>query len=95
MLPAGSTETLLYQESLAAIDARFGILERVKAQFEDKDFTPRVHAELNLLEYFYRERLPFVDDDRFIACSKPSLLLLLSLHQSSPWRLCAPSIPWN
>ncbi|PMD41861.1 hypothetical protein L207DRAFT_633163 [Hyaloscypha variabilis F] len=72
MLPSGSKKTLPYQEALATMDAKFNILNRLKAQFQDKDFLPRVHAELNLLEYFYRERLPFVDDDWFIACSKPA-----------------------
>ncbi|KAH6722575.1 hypothetical protein BKA61DRAFT_702089, partial [Leptodontidium sp. MPI-SDFR-AT-0119] len=35
-------------------------------------FKPRVHAELNLLECFYTKRLAFVDDNRFIGCSKPA-----------------------
>jgi OTT_1508-like deaminase len=72
MLPAGSEETVRYQEDLAAMDAKFDILKRLHAQFQGKDFMPRVHAELNLLEYFHRKRLPFVDNDRFIACSKPA-----------------------
>lgn len=72
MLSHDSEELQSYQEALETMDAKFHILKRLKAQFKDKDFTPRVHAELNLLEYFHRERLPFVDNDRFIACSKPA-----------------------
>jgi hypothetical protein len=83
MLPAGSEETLRYQEALTTMDAKFNILDRLQTQFKDKDFRPRVHAELNLLEHFYRERLPFLDDDRFIACSKPACYCCyhyISLH---------------
>jgi hypothetical protein len=83
MLPAGSEETIRYQEALATMDAKFHFQDRLQAQFQDKDFRPRVHAELNLLEYFYTERLPFVEDDRFIACSKPACYCCyhyISLH---------------
>jgi hypothetical protein len=83
MLPFDSEETLLYQDALATMDAKFHILKRLKAQFQDKDFRPRVHAELNLLEHFHRERLRFVDNDRFIGCSKPACYCCyhyISLH---------------
>lgn len=42
--------------------------ERCKAQ----DHKPRVHAEISMMEHFYFNQLPFVDDDRYIGCSKPS-----------------------
>lgn len=72
MAPQGSEEATRYQEALASMDAKFNIQDRLQAQFQDKDFRPRVHAELNLLECFYTKRLAFVDDDRFIGCSKPA-----------------------
>ncbi|KAH9207091.1 hypothetical protein DL95DRAFT_314370, partial [Leptodontidium sp. 2 PMI_412] len=72
MLPKDSEEIMQYQEALASMDAKFNIQDRLQAQFQDKDFKPRVHAELNLLECFYTKRLAFVDDDRFIGCSKPA-----------------------
>jgi hypothetical protein len=83
MLPANSEETPRYQEALATMDAMFNILDRLRTQFQDKHFRPRVHAELNLLEYFHRERLLFVDGDRFISCSKPACYCCyhyISLH---------------
>jgi hypothetical protein len=72
MLPKGSREMAMYREALTAMDAMFNIQERLCAVYQDKNFRPRVHAELTLLEYFYREQLSFVDDDRFIGCSKPA-----------------------
>jgi hypothetical protein len=65
-------KTLRYQENLAIMDTKFNILNRFLAQFQDQNFKPRVHAELILLEYFYKRQVPFVDNDRFIACSKPA-----------------------
>ena len=72
MLPKDDPEVKKYQEALAFMDAKFHILDRLLGQFKDKDFRPRVHAELILLEFFYRNHLLFVDDDRFIGCSKPA-----------------------
>jgi len=83
MFPKDSEETPRYQEALAIMDTKFDILKRLQAQFQDKEFRPRVHAELNLLEYFYINRLPFVDNDRFIACSKSACYCCyhyISLH---------------
>jgi hypothetical protein len=83
MLPANSGELQRYHEGLAIMDSKFHIQSRLQAQYQDKDFRPRVHAELALLEYFYMEGLPFVDDDRFIACSKPACYCCfhyISLH---------------
>ncbi|OBT84085.1 hypothetical protein VE02_07017 [Pseudogymnoascus sp. 03VT05] len=82
MLPAGS-EALQYQDALATMDAKFNIQNRLQAQFEDIRFKPRVHSELTLLEYFHTNRVPFVDDDRFIGCSKPACYCCyhyISLH---------------
>ena len=72
MLPSGSEQVPLYQEALATLNAKFNIQTLLLDKYQDKDFKPRVHAELNLLEYFYAKQLPFVDDDRFIGCSKPA-----------------------
>lgn len=72
MLPKDSDKIKHYQEALAVMDVKFNLQGRLEAQFQDKDFRPRVHAELNLLEHFYSKRLAFVDDDKFIGCSKPA-----------------------
>jgi OTT_1508-like deaminase len=48
----------------------------ISAQFleiyTDKTFRPRIHAELLLLEHFHQHNLEFVENDRYIGCSKPS-----------------------
>jgi OTT_1508-like deaminase len=83
MLPAGSQDVLPYQEALAAMDSKFRIKDRLLDQYKDKTFKPRVHAELSLLEFFYATKRQFVDDDRFIGCSKPACYCCyhyISLH---------------
>jgi len=82
MLPVDSEQILRYQEALTTMDAKFNIQDRLEACFQDEDFRPRVHAEPNLLEYFYIERLPFLEGGRF-ACSKPACYCCyhyISLH---------------
>lgn len=83
MLPADSSSFAELDAALANMDAKFNIQDRLQKQFEAKDFRPRVHAELSLLEFFYTNRLPFVEDDRFIGCSKPACYCCyhyISLH---------------
>jgi hypothetical protein len=72
MLPKGSRDIAQYQEALAVMNTKFKLQDRLIDVYQDKSFRPRVHAELNLLDYFYSENLAFVDDDKFIGCSKPA-----------------------
>lgn len=73
------------------MDPMFNIRERLFAGCQDRDFRPRVHAELMLLEYFYSDQLEFVDDGRFIT----RVLLLLQYHYISqhPGGFVRPSSP--
>jgi OTT_1508-like deaminase len=72
MLSKDSVDMGKYQKDLAFMDVKFNILDRFLAKYKDKNFKPRVHAELILLEFFHKNRLQFVEDDRFIGCSKPA-----------------------
>jgi hypothetical protein len=72
MLPKDSRDIARYQEDLDFMDMKFKLQERLDKVYNEKSFRPRVHAELNLLEHFYSNKLSFFDDDRFIGCSKPA-----------------------
>jgi hypothetical protein len=48
------------------------ISAKFSAKYADESFKPRIHAELLLLEHFYHKNLSFVENDRYIGCSKPS-----------------------
>ncbi|KAK6193665.1 hypothetical protein LQW54_012223 [Pestalotiopsis sp. IQ-011] len=72
MLPAKDPTLHRYQEALLNLDHRLGIQDRVIGQYKSPNFKPIVHAEIQVLEYFNQNNLRFVDDDRYISCSKPT-----------------------
>ncbi|KAJ5535385.1 hypothetical protein N7527_001639 [Penicillium freii] len=51
----------------------------------------QVHAEVQVLEHFYRRRLSFVDGDKFVACSKPACLCCELYFRHHPARMVVPS----
>ncbi|KAI1855704.1 hypothetical protein JX266_000569 [Neoarthrinium moseri] len=61
-----------YVESLAEMDQKFEILERVKEQYASETFKPCVHAEIQVLEHFYQQGLAYAEGDPYIGCSKPA-----------------------
>lgn len=73
MLPRDSGNMAQYQEALAAMHAMFKIQDCLHALYQERDSRPRVHVELNLLEYFHAKHLPFYDDHRFIGRSKSAV----------------------
>jgi len=63
-----------YDDSLAALEGSEG---RLSKKFENEldrrqNWSPTVHAELVLLEYVCTSDVTFLDDDRYIGCSKPA-----------------------
>lgn len=76
------------EESLLYMDTQFGIF----GQFMKKhaDCEPQVHAEVQVLEYFYKMKLPFAGNDRYIACSKPACLCCKMYFKYHPARMVKP-----
>jgi hypothetical protein len=68
MLPRDDEKVPYYQQALRTMDDKFKIYRRLKGVYEK--FTPRVHAELVLLEHFYAHQYRFYEQDRYIGCSK-------------------------
>jgi hypothetical protein len=62
------------QAQLQELNRNLQVELKVKERFADKNLKPRVHAELILLEYFFKHRgsLQLVANDRYIGCSKPA-----------------------
>jgi hypothetical protein len=71
MLARDSPELDKVQTSLAYMDLKFGILDKVRDSYQGKG-KPRPHAEIILVEHFHNEKLEFLGNDRYIACSKPA-----------------------
>lgn len=72
MLPANASNLGGYKDALLNLDRQLNLQERVINQYKTKTFQPQVHAEIQVLEYFYSKDLRFIDDDRYINCSKPA-----------------------
>ena len=68
------TETQLLHDVREAVETSrvMDISADFRATYTDETFKPRIHAELLLLEHFYHRNLRFVENDRYIGCSKPS-----------------------
>ncbi|KAI1485379.1 hypothetical protein F5X96DRAFT_347402 [Biscogniauxia mediterranea] len=87
MLPTGDPRLPGYQESLDALDKKFGILNQVHDRYTNKNFKPIVHAEILVLEHFYQGQRTFVDNDKYVGCSKPACYcchLYFRHHPSRP-----------
>lgn len=65
-----STVVQEYKADLEDLDRNHQLLARIMDEYANPNFQPKVHAEIQVLEHFYSNKLRFVDHDRFIACSK-------------------------
>ncbi|KAI1798779.1 hypothetical protein F4811DRAFT_162683 [Daldinia bambusicola] len=87
MLPANDLQLKEYTEALGSLDRKFQIAKRVRDEYENKNFQPRIHAEIQILEHFYTNQLRYVGNDSYIGCSKPACYcchLYFRHHQARP-----------
>ncbi|KAK8240125.1 hypothetical protein HDK90DRAFT_523243 [Phyllosticta capitalensis] len=92
MLPSGSTEDVRrYQNNLVIMDRKFNLYSRFLASYEEKNFRPRVHCELALLEHFYANNLESFERDKFIGCSKPACYCCALYLQNHPGGFAKPA----
>lgn len=63
---------LEYEEILSSMNQKYQLDKRILEKYDMPTFKPKVHAEIQVLEYFYQRNLRFADDDRYIGCSKPA-----------------------
>ncbi|KAL1382524.1 hypothetical protein HDK64DRAFT_303555 [Phyllosticta capitalensis] len=96
MLPRGATEDVRrYQNNLAEMDRKFHLYSQFLAYYQNKNFRPRVHCELELLEHFYAKNIPFVDRDKFIGCSKPACYCCALYLRNHPGGFVEPASHQN
>jgi len=70
MLPKDSPELEYYKEALEHMDNSFQLSTRLLENLKNPNFSPRVHCEVQVLEHFHKNKLQFLELDRYIACSK-------------------------
>lgn len=57
---------------LQELDQKYHLAERIRSG-DEKFKSPRVHAEVQILEHFHSKKLAWADNgDRYIGCSKPA-----------------------
>ncbi|KAJ5751468.1 uncharacterized protein N7511_008433 [Penicillium nucicola] len=88
MLKENDPERLEIERKLLYMNMGNGILEKLNEQYQR--CVPQVHAEVQVLEHFYKKKLHFVDADRYIACSKPSCVCCEMYFKYHPARMVAP-----
>ena len=81
------------QDRLQALNQALDIERIVRLEYANKNFKPRVHAELILLEHFYQNRnsLDFVGNDPYIGCSKPACYCCSLYIRSHPGQFVEPA----
>ena len=88
MLNKDDPERPVIESTLLNMDAQSGIFGDFLAQYER--CTPQVHSEVQVLEHFYKMKLSFVRNDRYIACSKPACLCCELYFKHHPTRMVVP-----
>ena len=89
MLRKDDPEWPQIEEALHLIDFKAGTFEQFWNLY--RNCTPQVHAEVQVLEHFYRNQLRFVGNDRYVACSKPACLCCEMYFIHHPARMVVPA----
>lgn len=84
-----ATERLRY--GLATLDQRFNLSTHLEEVCTSSSWRPRVHAELILLDKFWKKQLYFVAGDRYIGCSKPACYSCHHYIIAHPGRFAVPA----
>jgi len=100
MLPKGEMLKPQYRDAASVMNDKYGIVDGFKKQYGDKNFKPLIHAEVQVLEHFWasdknnrnekNQGRQFLDDDRFIGCSKPACYCCHLYFESHPARCVVP-----
>ncbi|KAL3457468.1 hypothetical protein BJX64DRAFT_293146 [Aspergillus heterothallicus] len=73
------------ENGLLYINKTSNIFEDFLSEYNGRD--RQVHAEIQVLEHFYKTGISFIEDDRFIACSKPACLCCALYFKHHPARM--------
>lgn len=95
MLPSKSPELAYYQQALAELDATAHLFCRILEAYQNPNFRPQVHAEIQLLEHFYESKFSFAGSDRYIACSKPACYCCFLYIRHHPGNFVEPAAHCN
>lgn len=84
-------EKALVEEGLLSMDKVSGTFDTFLDCYKQAGVDVDVHAEIKVLEHFYRSELSFAGNDPFIACSKPACLCCELYFKYHPARIVIPA----
>ncbi|KAB8296069.1 hypothetical protein EYC80_008875 [Monilinia laxa] len=84
-----------YRAALEEMDHKYQLSQNLHSHCQDKNWKPKIHAELLLLQHFYTHKLAFLDDDRYIACSKPACYCCYNYIKRHPGNFVVPGSHHN
>ncbi|KAF5634671.1 hypothetical protein F52700_5864 [Fusarium sp. NRRL 52700] len=90
MLPAGDARLRDMQAYLGQLDGPMRLEDAIRAMHDDDESNRNVHAEIQILEDFHRNRREFVGNDRYIACSKLACLCCRLYFKWHPGKFVEP-----
>ena len=93
MLGKNHDERQEIEQALFKFNSVKHIFERFLGEYQN--LKPRVHAEVQILEHFYRNRLCFANNDRYVACSKLACLCCAMYFRYHPARMVIPDSHQN
>jgi hypothetical protein len=88
MLGKGHEERLEIEHGLSKINTVNQLFERFPRKYQN--LKPQVHAEIQILEQFYQNKIQFANNDRFVACSKAACLCCEMYFKYHPARMIVP-----
>ncbi|KAF5660416.1 hypothetical protein FHETE_8958 [Fusarium heterosporum] len=91
MLPNGDPRLEGMQQYLYQLDGPMQLELAIKSMYDEDQGKTCVHAEIQMLEEFHRNNRRFVDQDRYIACSKPACLCCRFYFRYHPGRFVEPA----
>jgi hypothetical protein len=95
MLGSDSEFTENYKTALEDMDKHFQLQKRLLDNYENPNFSPRVHCEVQVLEHFCRNNFQFVDLDRYVACSKDACYCCSLYFRYHPGNFVEPKCHHN
>lgn len=80
-----------YLEALEELEQKFNLSTTLHNLCMSPNWTPRVHAELILLDLFWSQNLEFVAGDKYIGCSKPACYCCYHCIKAHPGNFAIPA----
>ncbi|KAM0348023.1 hypothetical protein ACHAPU_004526 [Fusarium lateritium] len=91
MLPADDPRLKDMQQYLAQLDGPMKLELAIKSMYNEDHGKTCVHAEIQMLEEFHRNKRRFVGHDRYIACSKLACLCCRFYFRHHPGQFLEPA----